>query len=121
MHVPRVPGTQQLQQLARTTASGPGIGPGYGHGVAGEVDTRWLLVSVTTAGAAASLEDAGVADSEGLGALYLQQSVCLLPDRAEVARAVAELEERVRSTPAGCGWSTSSYTTRTSGTVSPRR
>ncbi|MGW0883082.1 Chromate resistance protein ChrB [Streptomyces sp. NPDC002671] len=33
---------------------------------------------------------------KGLGALYLQQSVCLLPDRPAVSDALTELQERVR-------------------------
>ncbi|WP_344395616.1 Chromate resistance protein ChrB [Streptomyces vastus] len=62
-----------------------------------EVDVRWLLVSVTTAGAAASLRMQVWRKLKGLGALYLQQSVCLLPDRPPVAAVVAELGERVRA------------------------
>ncbi|CAL9494614.1 hypothetical protein SUDANB126_03313 [Streptomyces sp. enrichment culture] len=58
---------------------------------------RWLLVSVTTAGAVPSLRMQVWRKLRGLGALYLQQSVCLLPDRPAVAAAVAELGERVRS------------------------
>ncbi|MEU6664874.1 Chromate resistance protein ChrB [Streptomyces sp. NPDC046727] len=34
---------------------------------------------------------------KGLGALYLQQSVCLLPDRPAVAAAVNGLRERVHT------------------------
>ncbi|WP_228040168.1 Chromate resistance protein ChrB [Streptomyces chromofuscus] len=60
-----------------------------------EVDERWLLVSVTTAGAASSLRMHVWRKLKGLGALYLQQSVCLLPERPAVAAAVAELGERV--------------------------
>ncbi|MFE2963853.1 Chromate resistance protein ChrB [Streptomyces sp. NPDC059340] len=63
----------------------------------GEVDVRWLLVSVTTAGAAPSLRMQVWRKLKGLGALYLQQSVCLLPDRPPVARALSELGERVRA------------------------
>lgn len=54
-------------------------------------------MSVTTAGAAPSLRMQVWRKLKGLGALYLQQSVCLLPDRPAVAAAVAELGERVRS------------------------
>ncbi|MCX5555373.1 Chromate resistance protein ChrB [Streptomyces sp. NBC_00038] len=62
-----------------------------------EVDVRWLLVSVTTAGAAPSLRMQVWRKLKGLGALYLQQSVCLLPDRPAVVGAVSELGERVRA------------------------
>ncbi|MFF7794003.1 Chromate resistance protein ChrB [Streptomyces sp. NPDC007991] len=62
-----------------------------------EVDVRWLLVSVTTAGAVPSLRMQVWRKLKGLGALYLQQSVCLLPDRPAVAASVAELGERVRA------------------------
>ncbi|MFE7977318.1 Chromate resistance protein ChrB [Streptomyces shenzhenensis] len=62
-----------------------------------EVDARWLLVSVTTAGAASSLRMQVWRKLKGLGALYLQQSVCLLPDRPSVATVLAELRERVRA------------------------
>ncbi|MFF4361615.1 Chromate resistance protein ChrB [Streptomyces sp. NPDC001604] len=65
--------------------------------MASKVDKRWLLVSVTTAGAAPSLRMQVWRKLKGLGALYLQQSVCLLPNRPAVATAVAELGERVRS------------------------
>ncbi|MGI3222649.1 Chromate resistance protein ChrB [Streptomyces sp. GTA36] len=65
--------------------------------MASQVDVRWLLVSVTTAGAAASLRMQVWRKLKGLGALYLQQSVCLLPDRPAVAASVAELGERVRT------------------------
>jgi hypothetical protein len=65
--------------------------------VVSEADTRWLLVSVTTAGAAPSLRMQVWRKLKGLGALYLQQSVCLLPDRPAVATALGELRERVRA------------------------
>jgi len=65
--------------------------------VVNEVDVRWLLVSVTTAGAVPSLRMQVWRKLKGLGALYLQQSVCLLPDRPRVARALSELGERVLS------------------------
>ncbi|MFD8008328.1 Chromate resistance protein ChrB [Streptomyces mirabilis] len=54
-------------------------------------------MSVTTAGAAPSLRMQVWRKRKGLGALYLQQSVCLLPDRPVVAAAVGELGERVRA------------------------
>jgi len=56
----------------------------------------WLLVSVSTAGAAAALRVQVWRKLRSLGALYLQQSVCLLPARDEVAREVRRLADRVR-------------------------
>jgi hypothetical protein len=55
----------------------------------------WLLISISTAGAPASLRTQVWRRLRSLGALYLQQSVCLLPDRPEVARAVRRLLDRV--------------------------
>jgi len=57
---------------------------------------RWLLVTVSTAGAPASLRVQVWRKLRSLGALYLRQSVCLLPDRPTVARAVWRLLDRVR-------------------------
>ncbi len=57
---------------------------------------RWLLVTVSTAGAPAALRVHVWRKLRSLGALYLQQSVCLLPDQPEVARAVRRLLDRVR-------------------------
>jgi hypothetical protein len=57
---------------------------------------EWLVVSVSTAGAAASLRMQVWRKLRSLGALYLQQSVCLLPARAEVVREVRRLEDRIR-------------------------
>jgi len=57
----------------------------------------WLIVSVSTAGgAAASLRVQVWRKLRSLGALYLQQSVCLLPATADVARDVRRLAGRVR-------------------------
>jgi uncharacterized protein YdbL (DUF1318 family) len=56
----------------------------------------WLLVSVSTAGAAATVRVQVWRKLRSLGALYLQQSVCLLPARPEVAREVRRLLDRVR-------------------------
>jgi hypothetical protein len=56
----------------------------------------WLVVSVSTAGAAASLRVQVWRKLRSLGALYLQQSVCLLPATADVARDVRRLAGRVR-------------------------
>jgi hypothetical protein len=57
---------------------------------------RWLLVVTSTAGGPPSLRVQVWRRLRSLGALYLQQSVCLLPDRPEVARAVRRLLDRVR-------------------------
>jgi hypothetical protein len=56
----------------------------------------WLVVSASTAGAAASLRVQVWRKLRSLGALYLQQSVCLLPATADVARDVRRLAARVR-------------------------
>jgi uncharacterized protein YdbL (DUF1318 family) len=56
----------------------------------------WLVVSVSTAGAAASLRVQVWRKLRSLGALYLQQSVCLLPATADVTRDVRRLAGRVR-------------------------
>jgi hypothetical protein len=56
----------------------------------------WLVVSASTAGAAASLRVQVWRKLRSLGALYLQQSVCLLPATADVARDVRRLASRVR-------------------------
>jgi hypothetical protein len=56
----------------------------------------WLLISASSAGAPGSLRVAIWRKLHSLGALYLQQSVCLLPDRQEVRREVRRLVERVR-------------------------
>ncbi|MFF4778515.1 Chromate resistance protein ChrB [Microtetraspora fusca] len=56
----------------------------------------WLLISVSTAGAAATLRVQVWRKLRSLGALYLQQSVCLLPLRPEVVREVRRLTDRMR-------------------------
>jgi hypothetical protein len=56
----------------------------------------WLLVSVATANSANSLRVQVWRKLKSLGALYLQQSVCLLPDRPQVQREVRRLAARVR-------------------------
>ena len=56
----------------------------------------WLLISVSTAGGAASLRVQAWRKLRSLGALYLQQSVCLLPARPEVVRDVWRLADRIR-------------------------
>ncbi len=61
-----------------------------------EAADRWLLISVTSAGAPASLRVLVWRRLRGLGAVYLQQSVCLLPDRPQIRADVTQLLERVR-------------------------
>jgi hypothetical protein len=60
------------------------------------VDENWLVISVSTAGAADSLRVQVWRKLRSLGALYLQQSVCLLPARQQVVREVRRLADRVR-------------------------
>jgi Protein ChrB, N-terminal len=69
--------------------------PPTGQATTGPAPLGWLLVSISTAGAPASLRTQVWRRLRSLGALYLQQSVCLLPDRPEVARAVHRLVDRV--------------------------
>ncbi|UWZ36455.1 hypothetical protein Drose_36460 [Dactylosporangium roseum] len=57
----------------------------------------FVLVSVSTAGGSPGLRMAVWRKLRSLGALYLQQSVCLLPDRELVRREVRRLLARVRS------------------------
>lgn len=54
------------------------------------------MVSVSTAGAAGSLRVQVWRRLRSLGALYLQQSVCLLPARGEVVREVRRLVDRIQ-------------------------
>jgi hypothetical protein len=63
------------------------------HNTAAE---RWLLISVSAAGAPGTLRVQVWRKLRSLGALYVQQSVCLLPARPEVAREVSRLVDRVR-------------------------
>jgi hypothetical protein len=56
----------------------------------------WLLLTVSTAGAPDSLRVQVWRRLRSLGALYLQQGVCLLPARPETARALDRLADRVR-------------------------
>jgi hypothetical protein len=58
-------------------------------------DRAWLLISVSTAGAAGTLRVQVWRKLRSLGALYLQQSVCLLPEREETTRQVRRLLDRV--------------------------
>ncbi|GAA3219709.1 hypothetical protein GCM10020216_030130 [Nonomuraea helvata] len=55
-----------------------------------------MLVSVSTAGGTPSLRMHVWRRLRGLGAVYLQQSVCLLPDRKQIKREIARLLDRVR-------------------------
>lgn len=57
--------------------------------------SRWLMVTISTAGAPAALRVTVWRKLKELGALYLQQSACLLPARATTLRAVAQLAARV--------------------------
>ena len=57
----------------------------------------WLLVSVSTAGAPASTRVLVWRRLRGLGAVYLQQSVSLLPDLPAVRQSLAQLLGRVRA------------------------
>jgi hypothetical protein len=66
-----------------------------GQAITEQPPPGWLLISISTAGAPASLRTQVWRRLRSLGALYLQQSVCLLPDRPEVARAVHRLVARV--------------------------
>ena len=63
-----------------------------------EPDARldWVLISVSTAGAADALRVQVWRKLRSLGALYLQQSVCLLPSRPEVVKEVRRLADRIR-------------------------
>jgi hypothetical protein len=58
---------------------------------------RFLLVSVSTAGGSASLRVQVWRKLRSLGALYLQQSVCLLPARERLVREVGRLLARVHA------------------------
>jgi len=55
-----------------------------------------LLISASSAGAADTLRVQVWRKLRALGALYLQQSVCLLPARPEVLREVRRLADRIR-------------------------
>jgi len=57
----------------------------------------WLLVSVSTAGAPASTRVLVWRRLRGLGAVYLQQSVSLLPDLPAVQQSLEQLLERVHA------------------------
>ena len=57
----------------------------------------WLLVTASSAGASDSLRVAIWRKLRSLGALYLQQSVCMLPARPDVEREIRRLVDRVDS------------------------
>jgi hypothetical protein len=59
-------------------------------------DGGWLLISASTAGGAGTLRVQVWRKLRSLGALYLQQSVCLLPARPEVVKEVRRLTDRIR-------------------------
>lgn len=63
---------------------------------------RWLLVTVSLSAGQASLRVHVWRRLRSLGAVYLQSSVCLLPDRAQVLREVRRLLDRVHR-EAGAG------------------
>lgn len=60
-----------------------------------EVGTRWLLVTIVS-GSTAALRVRVWRELRKLGAVYLHNSVCLLPDRPAVAATVQMLVRRVR-------------------------
>ncbi|HEY1369292.1 MAG TPA: Chromate resistance protein ChrB [Gaiellaceae bacterium] len=64
-------------------------------------ERAWLLVVVSTGGSS-TLRVYAWRRLRSLGALYLQNSVCLLPQRAETERAVARLASRLRSEGGSC-------------------
>ncbi len=71
-------------------------GAGRGGPCPGGVGEGWLLVTVSTPGAAGSLRVHVWRKLRSLGALYLQSSVCLLPARPALVRDVRRLVDRVR-------------------------
>lgn len=68
----------------------------YARDMARTHDPRdWLLIAIST-GQAASLRVHVWRQLRKLGAVYLQQSTCLLPDQPEVSRQIGRLVARVR-------------------------
>ena len=59
-----------------------------------EPSKNWLLISLSTGGSS-TLRVHCWRKLRSLGALYIQSSVCLLPERPETTRAVARLLDRV--------------------------
>src|SRR5918998_1466112 len=66
----------------------------YAHSMTQE---SWLLVTASSAGASDSLRVTIWRKLRSLGALYLQQSVCVLPARPDVEREIRRLVDRVRA------------------------
>jgi hypothetical protein len=58
---------------------------------------RFLLISISSAGGPASLRVAVWRKLRSLGAVYLQQSVCLLPARTQIERQTRRLLARVHA------------------------
>ncbi|MEC5181542.1 Chromate resistance protein ChrB [Arthrobacter sp. CG_A4] len=58
-------------------------------------ERTWLLVTVSTAGAPAALRVTVWRKLKELGALYLQQSACLLPQLPATSRAISQLSTRI--------------------------
>jgi hypothetical protein len=57
----------------------------------------WLLLTASSAGATDSLRVTIWRKLRSLGALYLQQSVCVLPARPDVEREIRRLVDRIRA------------------------
>jgi hypothetical protein len=64
---------------------------------ASRVSEPWLLVTASSAGATDSLRVTIWRKLRSLGALYLHQSVCVLPARPALEREIRRLVERVRA------------------------
>jgi hypothetical protein len=60
------------------------------------VPERWLIIAASAPSESSTLRVYLWRNLRGLGAHYLQSSVCLLPERPEVIRRVARLADRVR-------------------------
>lgn len=58
--------------------------------------SSWLLITTSTAGASSTLRVWTWRRLRGLGAHYLQQSVCLLPETPETTRGATRVMARVR-------------------------
>lgn len=56
----------------------------------------WVLVTVSTAGASGSLRVHAWRKLRSLGAVYLQQSVCILPDQSSIERELGRLRDRIQ-------------------------
>ena len=67
-------------------------------------EPRWLLVTVGLSAGQASLRVHVWRKMRSLGAVYLQSSVCLLPDRPDVTREVRRLLDRVRREGGSSRW-----------------